>query len=261
MRLAEDGLVSEFYCATIAPMGTADSTYVPGIGVGAAQSVAKPRYSALVRVTHWITALSFFGLLVSGFAILLAHPRFYWGETGGVGMPSLFDLPLPFVLVGQTGWGRHLHFLSAWMCVLTGVLYVLSGVFTRHFRDELLPKRPDLALGSVIDAVRNQVRGKVVPVDRGYNLPQRIAYLTVIFVLFPLAILTGFSMSPAITSVIPEVVTVFGGQQSARTIHFFAANLLVLFVVVHLVMVFLAGFSGRVGAMVTGGAAARKERS
>src|ERR1700733_9206092 len=81
-----------------------------------------PRHSAIVRITHWITTLSFLGLLVSGIAILLAHPRLYWGETGAVGMPSLIDLPLPFVLVGQTGWGRYLHFLSAWVCVLTGLL-------------------------------------------------------------------------------------------------------------------------------------------
>lgn len=91
------------------------------------------RHRALVRITHWLNALSFVGLVVSGVAILLAHPRLYWGETGAVGMPSLIDLPLPFVLTGQTGWGRSLHFLSAWMCVLTGVVYLLSGLATRHF--------------------------------------------------------------------------------------------------------------------------------
>src|SRR5208283_5796524 len=95
-------------------------------------------HSATVRITHWINSLSFFGLLVSGIAILLAHPRLYWGETGSVGTPSLVDLPLPFVLEGQSGWGRYLHFLSAWVCVLTGLSYVLSGILSQHFRREFL---------------------------------------------------------------------------------------------------------------------------
>ena len=66
------------------------------------------RHSALVRVTHWLTAGSFIALTISGVAILLAHPRLYWGETGAVGTPSLIDLPLPFLLTGQSGWGLSL---------------------------------------------------------------------------------------------------------------------------------------------------------
>ena len=181
--------------------------------------------------------LSFVGLLVSGFAILLAHPRLYWGETGNVGTPSLIDLPLPFVLTGQTGWGRSLHFLSAWACVLNGLLYVISGLLTQHFRKDLWPagfQRP--------------------PEDEplAYNVPQRLTYLVVIAVLFPLMIWTGFAMSPAITSVFPGLVTGLGGQQSARTIHFFAAGSLVLFLLVHVAMVWRAGFTNHVRAMITG---------
>ena len=62
------------------------------------------RFPLLLRVTHWVTLVSFVSLVVSGIGILLAHPRFYWGETGGVGTPSLFDLPLPFMLGGPSGW-------------------------------------------------------------------------------------------------------------------------------------------------------------
>jgi thiosulfate reductase cytochrome b subunit len=185
-----------------------------------------PRHSAVVRVTHWIATLSFLGLLVSGFAILLAHPRLYWGETGTVGTPSLIDLPLPFVLVGQTGWGRYLHFLSAWVCVLTGLLYGLFGLFTQHFRKNFLSA------------------------DSAYNVLQRLTYLGVVFVLFPLMIWTGLAMSPAITSVLPGLVEAFGGQQSARSIHFLVAILLVLFLIVHITMVYRAGFRSRVGAMI-----------
>ena len=66
-------------------------------------------------MTHWIRSVSFIALVVSGICILLAHPRMYWGETGTVGMRSLFDLPLPFVLdLGIRGPGRSVHFLAAW---------------------------------------------------------------------------------------------------------------------------------------------------
>ena len=167
------------------------------------------RHSALVRVTHWITAASFLALVVSGVAILLAHPRLYWGETGTLGTPSLVDLPLPMILTGQTGWGRYLHFLAAWICVLTGAMYVAYGMVTRHF-------------GSGMSA---------------YNRLQRRTYILVVFGLFPLMIWTGFAMSPALTSVVPGLVTALSGQQSARTIHFIIANVLVLFVLGHLVMV------------------------
>jgi len=90
-----------------------------------------------------------------------------------------------------------------------------------------------------------------------YNVLQRLAYLLVIVVLFPLIIWTGLAMSPAVASAFPAVVTVFGGQQSARTIHFFLTILLVLFVVVHIVMVYLAGFRSRMRAMITGRAGAQ----
>jgi thiosulfate reductase cytochrome b subunit len=191
------------------------------------------RHSALVRVTHWLTAGSFIALTVSGVAILLAHPRLYWGETGAVGTPSLIDFPLPFLLTGQSGWGRYLHFLSAWIAVLTGIAYALGGMRTRHFKQDLFrPARP-----------------------AKYNIVQRVTYTAVVFVLFPMMIWTGLAMSPAVTSVLPILVTSVGGQQSARTIHFIVASLLVLFVVGHVVMVALAGFSRQVGAMIGGGEA------
>jgi thiosulfate reductase cytochrome b subunit len=202
----------------------AGSAYFPGVAIRDPDLAGTPHHSAVVRITHWINTLSFLGLLVSGIAILLAHPRLYWGETGNVGTPSLLDLPLPFVLVGQSGWGRSLHFLSAWVCVLNGLLYVISGIFMRHFRK-----------------------------DRGYGALQRLTYVMVVAILFPLMIWTGLAMSPAVTSVFPALVTLLGGQQSARTIHFFVADFLVLFLIVHVTMVSLAGFTSHVGAMITGG--------
>lgn len=217
------------------------------------------RHSATVRVTHWIVTLSFFGLLVSGIAILEVHPHLYWGETGGYGASSLIDLPIPLV-PGQSGWGRSLHFLSAWICVLTGIVYLVSGFLSRHFYRHLMPVGAKLPWGQIGPALWAHLRWSQ-PNDEEllrYNLVQRIAYLAVIFLVFPLIVLSGLAMSPAITSVVPELVESFGGQQSARTVHFFAANILVLFVIVHLAMVCRPGFLRRMRAMITGNLEPRK---
>ena len=243
-------------------MATAESAYLSGLRSRISDLVDSPRHSAVVRITHWINTVSFFGLLVSGVAILLAHPRFYWGEAGALGTPSVLDLPLPFMTGGPSGWGRNLHFVSAWLCVLNGSLYVVSGILTQHFRKNLLPAKADLSWDSISQAISNRLRFKFSGVETSlaYNLLQRLTYLAVIFVLFPLIIWTGFAMSPAIVSVFPIFVTVLGGQQTARTLHFFASDLLVLFVVVHLAMVCLSGFKSRVGAMITGRIADEKDR-
>jgi thiosulfate reductase cytochrome b subunit len=241
----------------------AEAAYLPGLAIQNSEVLGPSRHSALVRITHWIHALSFFALVVSGIAILLAHTRFYWGETGGEGAPSLFDLPLPLHRADVSGWGRSLHFLSAWICVLNGFFYAVSGLVSQHFRKNLLPARAALSWSSIARAVSDHLQLKRPAEDESlsYNVLQRLAYLAVVFLLFPLIILTGLAMSPAITSAVPAMVIIFGGQQSARTIHFFIANFLVLFLLVHIAMVCLAGFTKRVRAMITGHSAARKEPS
>ena len=249
----------------------ADSAWVPGLASVTAAKTNTPRHTAVVRVTHWITTLCFFALLVSGIELVISHPRFYWGEAGNVLTPSLFELPIPasrgtvptgynFVLPDQNGWSRYLHFQAAWLVVLTGLLYVGAGLFSGHFRKNLAP---DLSWPLLSQAIGNHLRFKR-PTEAeawSYNVLQRLVYLVVIFILFPLMIWTGLAMSPAVTSAFPFVVTVFGGQQSARTIHFFATLSLVLFLLVHIVMICLAGFGSRMRAMITADMiTAQKER-
>src|SRR5450631_2156673 len=131
----------------------ADSVWAPAASVPA--TTVRTRHSALVRITHWITALSFLALLVSGVEILISHPRFYWGEAGNIFTRPLFIIPIPasreivptgygFVLPDQNGWSRYLHFEAAWASAFTGLLYVVCGLFTGHFRKNLLPAGADL---------------------------------------------------------------------------------------------------------------------
>jgi len=233
----------------------AESAHVRAVEVRHLKLCHSPRHSAIVRGTHWITTISFLVLLLSGIAILLAHPRLYWGEAGGVGAPSLIDLPLPFVLhVPIRGPGRYLHFLSAWILVVTGLVYVVIGILTHHFRKHLLPEESQLRWDAIRQVVSDHVHLKRPPKEEAvtYNLLQRVGYLAVIFGLVPLMIWTGLAMSPGITSVFPAVVSTLGGHQAARTIHFFVAVSLVVFLMVHISMVCLAGFRRRVISMITG---------
>jgi len=210
-------------------------------------------HSAIVRITHWLLAISFISLVVSGTAILIIHPRLYWGETGTWNMPSLIDLPLPYIR-GHSGWGRYVHFLSAWVCVLSGITYVVAGLVNRHFRADLVPSRAEFTVREIFVVIRNHLLWRRPAKDKSwrYNVVQQLTYLAVVFVLFPAMIWTGLAMSPAITSQYPFIVTVLGGHQSARTLHFIVANLLVVFFIVHMAMLFLVGFGSHVLAMITG---------
>ena len=231
-------------------------TYVPGLSIPDAQVFQPPRHSLVVRITHWIHACTFLALVISGIAILLAHTRFYWGETGAEGATPLIVLPLRLHRESVSGWGRNLHFLAAWICVLNGLLYVVFGFVSQHFRKDLVPAKAELSRSSIARLVWDHVRLKR-PTDGAYNVLQRVAYLSVVFVFFPMITLSGLAMSPTITAGLPGLVGVFGGQQSARTIHFLLANLLMIFLFVHLGMVWLAGFSTRVRAMIMGGGTRR----
>lgn len=224
-----------------------------------------PRHSALVRVTHWLTVISFLALLITGLEIVVSHPRFYWGETGNVNMRPLFTLPIPssrdtvptgypYVMPDQNGWSRYLHFEAAWVVVLTGLVYGLASLINGHFRKNLVPAPGQRTPHAFLDRIRQYLRRK--PPDTAeadsYNVLQRTAYIGVIFVLFPLVIWTGLALSPAFESAAPLAVDLLGGRQSARTLHFFLTWALVLFLAVHIAMIALSGFWTRTRAMITG---------
>jgi thiosulfate reductase cytochrome b subunit len=258
--------------ATLGSAPLPAETSVPNRVSTASATKLAPRHSALVRVTHWITTLCFLALLVTGIEIVISHPRFYWGETGNVLTKPLFQLPIPssrrtvptgynYVLPDQNGWSRALHFEAAWIAVLTGLLYVIFGLLTRHFWKDLVPSKSDLSWRALLTSIAKPLRFQRPSGAEAfsYNGLQRLTYLFVIFVLFPLIVWSGLAMSLGFVSVFPWSVNLLGGRQSARTIHFFVSLALVLFMFVHVAMVCLAGFWSRTAAMITGRTATGKE--
>ena len=224
-----------------------------------------PRHSALVRVTHWITVMAFFALLISGAEIVISHPRFYWGEVGNVMTRPLFTLHIPasrgtvptgygWEMPDENGWSRYMHFEAAWALVLTGLVYGIFSVGTGHFRRDLVPRQGQRSWRAFREVMGRTLRRERPNAEeaQSYNALQRVAYLVVIFGLIPLVIWTGLAMSPAFTAAFPWTVVALGGRQSARTLHFFVSGALLLFVMVHVAMVSMAGFRSRMRAMITG---------
>jgi thiosulfate reductase cytochrome b subunit len=166
------------------------------------------------------------------------------GVPRWVTLPSWRDLAL----------GRRWHFFFAWLFVANLLVYLVAGLATRHFWRDLLPGRAQLRPRALLHDLANHLRLKFPrgEASRGYNPLQKLTYLTVVFVLLPLMILTGLAMSPGMDAIVPRLVDLFGGRQSARTIHFIAAGLIVLFVFVHVAMVLLAGPVNTLRAMITG---------
>lgn len=147
---------------------------------------------------------------------------------------------------------RRWHFFFAWVFVLNGLCYLAYSIASRHLTRDLAPTVTDWrSIGrSIVDHLR--FRHAVGEAAKHYNVLQKLAYLAIIFVLLPLVVLMGFAMSPWLDSIIPGWVDFFGGRQSARTIHFILAWLLVAFVLIHVFEVIVSGFWNHLRSMLTG---------
>ena len=221
-----------------------------------------PRHPVWVRTTHWLGAASLVGLAVSGTAILLALPRLFWGETGANDAPAWLTLPLPINLE-QTGWGRNVHFLSAWIFVLNGFIYLTLAALTGRLFSRLLPTREQVRPTAIIADIRQHLamRRQSEPPPSRYNVMQKLAYLAVLVVLAPVMVLSGLTMSPGVTAAYPELFWLFGGRQSARTIHFLAAVGLVLFFLVHVWQVLINNPGRLLREMTVGAGRTRTEKA
>jgi thiosulfate reductase cytochrome b subunit len=219
------------------------------------------RHPLLIRLTHWINALCLLVLLTSGLQILNAHPALYWGNA------SAFDRPwLAFRFSGEhafpswltlPSWqdlaaGRRWHFFFAWAFVVNGLTYLIYALASGRVGRLLLPTRMQLAhIGrSIADHLR--LRFPAEEEVRGYNVLQQLSYLSVVFVLLPLMLLTGLTMSPGMDARLHFLLALFGGRQSARTLHFLTATLLTLFFFIHIAAVLAAGPLREIRSMLTG---------
>jgi thiosulfate reductase cytochrome b subunit len=150
--------------------------------------------------------------------------------------------------------GRRWHFFFAWVFVVSGLVYLVHGFTSRHFAKDLAPTKEDLKPRHIWHEIIDHARLKFPKGEaaKRYNALQKLAYGGVVFVLLPMMVLTGLTMSPGFNAVAPVLLDIFGGRQSARTLHFISAFLLVAFVFVHLAMVVLSGLANNVRSMITG---------
>jgi thiosulfate reductase cytochrome b subunit len=217
-------------------------------------------HSYSVRICHWINVIACVYLLVSGVHILLDFPELYWGNTGYRGYPAIFKLSdwgLSWDEAGKLGdrrWGRNYHVTFAWVFLINGLVYVGWNLYTAHFRTRMVPDRSELTKANLWADLRDHLRWRSRRHSSGsaYGTLQKTSYLLLIFAFVPFMILTGVAQSPGYTAAMPWLLDLFGGRQSARTLHTIATVLLVLFVVVHLLEIAAAGFLTRVRSMITG---------
>lgn len=250
------------------------------------------RQHLATRTTHWLWAICLFFLLLSGLQIFNAHPGLYIGKESGftysndvltISSDSSGDTPKgvtkilghAFDTTGVLGisgsgddivvaafppsltipshrdlaTGRIIHFFFAWVLVATLLTWFGLSLRNRHIKKDILLKGYDIK-GLPAD-IADHVRFRFHHTTR-YSPLQKIAYAGVLFVLFPLIILTGFSMSPGIDSALPWLLDVFGGRQTARTIHFITMALLVLFFVIHMAMIVAASPINELRSIITG---------
>ena len=217
------------------------------------------RHRLPTRVWHWINAVSVIVMIGSGLMIFNAHPRLYWGDFGAnldaawlelprfpgwVTIPERYDLAL----------GRRWHLFFALVLAFNLAGFMIVGLVNGHFRRDLRIRFAELRPAHLWHDVQEHWAFRFHdPAQPGaFNILQKIAYCSAIFVLLPLVILTGLTLSPGMDAAWPWLLDVFGGRQSARSLHFIAMGAIAGFVIVHLALVILAGPVNEVRSMVTG---------
>lgn len=249
------------------------------------------RHPGIIRVAHWINAACMAVLIMSGLQIFNAHPALYWGkvstfdapllsmqavddgqrgvttilgrgfDTTGIlgvstsqgeaserGFPSWSTLPADQNLAT----GRRWHFLFAWIFVLNGLVYLAYGLASGQLRFRLVPSRDQIRHFGASVWEHLTLRFPEGEEAKRYNVIQKLTYMLVILVLLPVQILAGLAMSPGIDAFTPLILDLFGGRQSARTVHFIVAGLLILFTIVHVILVILSGTWNNMRGMITG---------
>jgi thiosulfate reductase cytochrome b subunit len=214
------------------------------------------RHPGWVRLTHWINAAAVIVLLMSGLNILMAHPALYWGVRSTFADPWL-QIPTPpdwlmLPPVRDLARARNWHFLFAWIFVFNGLLYVALGLVLRRFGRRLWPTGADLKGFGASVAEHARLHFPTDERARFYNVIQKLTYLVMVLVMLPMMLITGLSMSPGFNAIGGVLLEVMGGRQSARTLHFLSAGLVVGFIVIHVGLVLWTGPANNLRSMLTG---------
>src|SRR3569623_403237 len=217
------------------------------------------RHRLATRIWHWVNAITIFVMIGSGLTILNAHPHLYWGRFGAnfdhpwlnlPHWPDWLTIPARYNLALARRW--HLTFA---LVLGFGLLaFMIASLINRHFQRDLRVRTKEIAPRHLAADAAAHARFDFANADdpAAYNTLQKLSYVAPIFVLVPTMILTGLAISPAMNSAWPWLLDIFGGRQSARSIHFIAAAVLVGFVGVHLTLVILAGPIEETMSMITG---------
>jgi Ni/Fe-hydrogenase b-type cytochrome subunit len=216
------------------------------------------KHALSTRIWHWVNALSLIVLFMSGLNISNAHPHLYWGQWGFSPadawlnvwrFPGWATIPDYYSLAAARDW----HVLFAWIFAVSLLLFMLTALLNGHFRRDIVTGAKDWKPAAVWADVRAHARFQFDHGAGKYNFLQKVAYGVVLFVLLPLMVLTGMTISPGVDAAWPFLVDVFGGRQSARSIHFIVAWALFGFFLLHVVLVLLNRPVRHVREMITGG--------
>jgi Ni/Fe-hydrogenase b-type cytochrome subunit len=214
------------------------------------------RHRLSTRIWHWVNAVAVTVMIMSGLMISNAHPRLYWGQYGASTDAAWLELPkFPgWATIPSTynlALARQWHLAFAWVLAFGFLLYLVRIIWNGHFNKDLALSRAEVAPRHLWDDVKKHARLNFHSAG-GYNPMQKITYSIVLFILIPGMILTGLTLSPGMNAAWPWLLDVFGGRQSARSIHFICTAGMGLFIIVHLVLVLLAGPVNEIRSMITG---------
>jgi Ni/Fe-hydrogenase b-type cytochrome subunit len=218
----------------------------------------RKRHSLSTRIWHWVNAACLVVLFMSGLNISNAHRRLYWGDWGFAPeqawlevprFPGWATIPSHYSLAAARDW----HIVFAWVFALSLLLFMLAALLNGHFRRDLVTRAREWRLRLFAAEIRQYLRFNFAHTGGKYGAMQKLAYAIVIFILLPLMIFTGMAISPGMDAAWHWLLDLFGGRQSARSIHFLCAFALVAFTIVHIVLVLLTGPFGQMRAMILGG--------
>ncbi len=216
------------------------------------------RHALGTRLWHWINLVCLIVLFMSGLNISNAHRRLYWGHWGFapedawlhiIRFPGWATIPGHYSLAGARLW----HFLFAWPFAFGLLLFMIASLANRHFVRDLVTRRREWRWGAIRADIVQHLKLDFTHHGSKFNFLQKLAYGVVIFIFLPLMIFTGLAMSPGMDANWPWLVDIFGGRQSARSVHFLVAWGLAGFLVLHVALVLLSGPIGQIRDMITGG--------